>query len=161
MWNEHPVDVWKVCLPLALGPYHLECWGSAFLPSKPNVQSMWAGSGYLDQVDVWLGCSVSWLQNRHHSSSTIVRYCCLYMDVLDWVLCMTSTWTNHTSVVGFFNIDLSRYWTSSLPSLPAMHLRRDKYQKEIKLYWVETKQGGRKLILGCMHIVANVYAILK
>ena len=38
---------------------------------------------------------------------------------------------------------------SSSFSLPAMALRRDKYEKHVKLYWVETKQGGRKLFLGC------------
>ncbi len=30
-------------------------------------------------------------------------------------------------------------------------LRRDKYEKHIELYWVETKTGGRKLSLICIY----------
>jgi hypothetical protein len=48
------------------------------------------------------------------------------------------------SQLAFFYV-AAIWWPSALPikSWP----RRDKYEKHIKLYWVETKLGGKALLL--------------
>lgn len=52
-----------------------------------------------------------------------------------------------------YNVDIVSFGPISRlisPHFSAMVLRRDKYEKHVKIYWVETKIGGRKLLLNCM-----------
>lgn len=145
MWNGHSVDVWKVCSSSALIILHAE---DPYFCYQSWMCKAWG----LDSATKLKYTCLIWMQHPDYKINTVHLLLFDTAVLFDWILYMTLNWTNHTPWVGFMNTDLSRYWTSSLPSLPATHLRRDKYQKEIKLYWVETKQGGRKLSLGCMHV---------
>ena len=46
-----------------------------------------------------------------------------------------------------FDLDVSS--KKPICSAHLVLLRRDKYEKNVECFWVETKVGGRKLPLGC------------
>lgn len=113
--------------------WHTSYLGLESKPSRRSVRSERVGSGHLVYVRM----------DHNHSGSYLNFVCDGTMFV---IIPYLKYCDNYTKKNMFSHQSIPWLWVSSHSH--GLILRRDKYEKHVKVYWVETKTAGRKLLLG-------------